>query len=70
MLCSEHILLVFVNEKFARKYDLLKFRIHSMHSNQLTAISLFFKIPIYPIDKIENHLTDNLLSVYIAETLD
>ena len=55
---------------YARKYDLLKFRIHSMHSNQLTAISLFFKIPIYPIDKIENHLTDNLLSVYIAETLD
>ena len=61
---------MFVNEMYARKYDLLKFRIHSMHSNQLTAISLFLKIPIHSIDDIENHLTDNLLFVYIAETLD
>ena len=30
----------------------------------------YFNIPIHSIDGIENHLTDNLLFVYIAETLD
>ena len=62
MLWSERILLMFANEKYARKYDLLN-KIQSPFY-ALKSVDCDFSL----FQNSHNHLTDNLISVYIAET--